>query len=271
MTALIDKSQVDARWDSRRLKDGESLRWRAAHTSIWVQKIGDDWTVAGETDKDEFANYLFEPALSLPIDIPWRRWAGLGKFATVRFNPAFPDRPLVVKTRVPVMVPPGQKILLFMNIPIWVEVIAESGSEKNVLGVFPTRTLSNTWFGSQYEGELCYALKSLARRVKDDLTIEPLAATCRFSILNRYKEPITLDRLRVLPQHLSIYKSRRRLWTSPVNVISQGPDQPSHLEYPTEPHEGARSVIELVRPPEEIYRPSFFRESFAQYTRALFE
>ncbi|MCB1123062.1 MAG: DUF432 domain-containing protein, partial [Verrucomicrobiae bacterium] len=205
------------------------------------------------------------------IDVEWKRWGGLGKFPIVNFRPAFPDRPLVVKTKAPVMVSPEQTIDLYINIPVWVEVCLETDTALTTLGVFPTRTLSNTWFGTQFEGELCYALKSLARRVKEDLTIEALAATCRFSITNRYEEPLPLDRLRVLPRYLSIYKSRRRLWTSPIKVVSNGPGEPSHLDYPVEPHDDARSTIQLVRPPDEVYRSSFFRESFAHYTRALFE
>ncbi len=266
-----DKSTVDVRWDSRKLKAEDSIVWRAGHTSIWVQPTECDWIVAGDTDKDESPSFLFEKAKSLPIDVEWRRWEGLGGSSIVRFQPAFPNRPLVVKTRAPIMVPPSKTIELFINIPVWVEVFVDTGLEPTSLGVFPTRTLSNTWFGTQYEGELCFALKSLARRVKDDLTIEALAATCLFSITNHSKEALPLDRIRVLPQHLSVYKSRRRLWTSPIKVVSHGPDEPSQLYYPTEPHESGRSVVELVRPPEKIYRPSFFRESFAHYTRALFE
>jgi hypothetical protein len=271
MIPLQDKSIVDARWDSRKLKAEDSIVWRAGNTSIWVLKTELDWMLAGNTDKEEAERFIFEKAISLPIDVEWKRWAGLGALSTVRFQPAFPDRPLVVKTRAPVMVSPEQSIDLYINIPVWVEVSLDTDVGSTTLGVFPTRTLSNTWFGTQYEGELCYALKSLARRLKDDLTIEALAATCRFTITNRFDEPLPLDRIRVLPRHLSIYKSRRRLWTSPIKVISNGPDQPSQLEYPEEPHTDAHSVVELVRPPEEVYRPSFFRESFAHYTRALFE
>jgi hypothetical protein len=270
MTTITDISAVDARWDSRRLKTGDSLVWRAGHTSVWVQKSVDDWVVASAANGEESVSYQFEQALSLPIDVEWKRWAGLGGFNTVRFNPAFPDRPLVVKTRAPVMISPHQTVDLYINIPVWVEVCVESETESTSLGVFPTRTLSNTWFGSQYEGELCYALKSLARRVKNDLTIEPLAATCRFSIVNRYEEPLPLDRLRVLPRHLSIFKSRRRLWTSPIRAISHGPNHSSNLEYPESPHAESAAMV-LVRPPEEAYRPHFFRESLAHYTRALFE
>jgi hypothetical protein len=270
MTVATNLSEVDIRWSTRKLKEWDSFVWRADRTSVWVQKSGDDWMIAGNRDDDDSENTI-GLATSLPISVDWQRWTGFGERSTVRFNPAFPDRPLVVKTRAPVMIPSDQTVDLFLNIPIWVEVCVEEGELSDVLGLFPSKLLSNTWFGDQFEGELCYALKSLARRTKDDLKIEPLAATCRFSITNRFEKPLPLDRIRVLPRHLSIYKSRRRLWTSPIIVVSHGPDQPSHLSYPEEPHEEALSVLELVRPPEEVYRPSFFRESFAQYTRALFE
>lgn len=271
MTTVTDKSAVDIRWSSLQLKPWESIVWRAGHTSVWLQKSGFDWMIAAESDEGEFANHTIENAVSLPIDQEWKRWTGLGNFSSVKFSPAFPDRPLVVKTRAPLMIPSGQTIDLYLNIPIWVEVCVQEGEHSQVLGLFPSRTLSNTWFGNQYEGELCYALKSLARRSKDDLLIEPLAATCRFSISNKFEEPLPLDRLRVLPQHLSIFKSKRRLWTSPVRVVSEGPKSPSQLEYPEEPHEDGKSILELVRPAQEPYRPSFFRESLAHYTRAFFD
>lgn len=72
-----DKSAVDARWDSRKLKAEDSILWRAGHTSIWVQRTEEDWIVAGDTDKEESPSFLFEKARSLPIDVEWKRWAGL--------------------------------------------------------------------------------------------------------------------------------------------------------------------------------------------------
>lgn len=271
MTTVTDKSAVDIRWSALRLKPWESIVWRAGHTAVWVQKSGDDWMIAAESDEGDFSYHTIEQAMSLPIDREWKRWTGLGGYSSVKFSPAFPDRPLVVKTRAPVMIPSGQTIDLYLNIPIWVEVCVEEGEHSQVLGLFPSRTLSNTWFGTQFEGELCYVLKNLARRSKDDLLIEPLAATCRFTITNRFEDPLPLDRLRVLPQHLTIYKSRRRLWTSPVRVVSRGPKEPSQLEYPAASHADGQSVLDLVRPAQELYRPSYFRESLAHYTRALFD
>lgn len=270
MNPDADQTAFESRWTSRKLKNLDAFHWQVGHTAVWVQRMDDDWLVAGETGRKEKGRFFLEPATHVPLGVPWRRWAGLDGASAVSFSPVFPDLPLVVKTRAAVMVPPEKTISLYMNLPVWVEVKVDARPDPEVLGVFPTRTLSNTWFGNLFEGELCYALKSLATRSTADIPAEPLAATCCFSIYNHSGEPLLLDRIRILSRHLSIHKNRRRLWASLVKVTTYDTGQPSHLEYPEQPPEEARAG-ELVRPAEEVYRTRFFKESLAHYTRALLE
>jgi hypothetical protein len=113
--------------------------------------------------------------------------------------------------------------------------------------------LSDTWFGDQLSGVLCYALKSRARRERSDIgTIPPGRALCKLQIHNESEEQLHCTKFCLRLDHCHLWLDQEQLWTSPVRVRFHGQDQMSAVDYSAEaPAEakGARRVAEAVESP----------------------
>src|SRR5690606_21791477 len=73
-------------------------------------------------------------------------------------SPGAADRPVVARPEVPLQVPPGDSIRLYLGTPAWITVTAVGVQ----LAEVPSRRLSDTWFGDVDAGELCYASRTAA-------------------------------------------------------------------------------------------------------------
>ncbi|MDQ8205507.1 DUF432 domain-containing protein [Pelagicoccus sp. SDUM812003] len=251
------------RWTHAKLQDAQPVVWRASAFSIYAQRLKEDLMLAHSVDRDQ-PNLATspQPVNSLPLGLDWKRWALSLSDDHIAFKPALPDRPIVVKTRTPVIVPPNAQVSLFVSLPVWVEVSAgKSASDLSPLEVFCTQKLSNTWYGTNFEGELCYALKSRARRSLEDLDDEPLRAVCRFSTRNRSEEALPLEKIRVAPEHLAIYETKEHLWTTSLNVEFLGKDLPSRVTYESE-RPGEAKGGKLMREPAKSPKSASFLDHF---------
>jgi len=240
------------RWLAIRLDENEAAIWSVENIMVYTQRVLGDWMLAraeSETTPTEQAARKID---SLPLSLDWKRWALEHEAKEVRFWPTLPNRPLVIKTRIPVIVPPKTTVKLYVNFPIWLEVSVLQEDEYYTLDTIVPTTLSNTWYGTQYEGQLCYALRSRARRSLEDLTDEPLRAVCLFQITNRSEDSLPVEKIKIDPNHLSLYQSGSRLWTNCVNVTFKGNDEHSELHYDSSPPEelkNAKLIREAVDPP----------------------
>ena len=79
-----------------------------------------------------------------------------------------------------------------------------------VLKEEPTVVLSNTWFGDPMGGELCYALRTSARRSFDTLRKRPNRAICSVLIKNAFSTPLDFQRLCIKEG----FETTRRLFLS---------------------------------------------------------
>lgn len=247
----VQTSLLESRWLSVRLNDNEVVVWNVEETTIYVQRIAGDWMMARDESKERVKVFESRIVSSLPLNLEWKRWALEGDIDEVRFWPAFPDRPLVVKTRIPVIVPPDTSVTLYINLPLWLNVSIGTGKQSYSLeNIGPTK-LSNTWYGTQFEGQLCYALKSRARRALEDLEEHALRAVCVFHIRNRSTHSLPVERIRILPEHLSLFESNGRLYTSSVTVTFEHSDDGAKIAYhPSYPNllEGAKILREADKP-----------------------
>ncbi len=242
------------RWLAIGLEENEAAVWSVEHITVYTQRVLGDWMLARtesiETPSEQFARKCH----SLPLNLEWKRWALEHEAKEVRFWPVLPDRSLVVKTRIPVIVPPKTTIELYVNFPIWLEVSVLQKSEYYTLDTIVPTSLSNTWYGTQYEGQLCYALRSRARRSLEDLTDEPLRAVCLFRIINQSEDSLPVEKIKIDPNHLSLYQSASRLWTNHVTVTFKGNEEHSELHYNSSP-------------PKELKKHTLIREALAPPNR----
>ena len=95
----------------------------------------------------------------------------------------------------------------------------------------PTVPLSNSWFGSFTEGELCYALKTTAKLDRKDLLLHAHRAIFPLEIRNTSNETLNFERLCLRAQYLNIFQGKLRLWTSKGRVSYRGEENWSRIVY----------------------------------------
>ncbi|MGA0368894.1 MAG: hypothetical protein ACO3N7_05530 [Kiritimatiellia bacterium] len=187
---------------------------------FWKIKEG-DWIVGTRRDaaaaEGSGFKFLSEPE---PEGVDWRRLASVDEIPRIQLQPAFPNRPVVVRPEFPYTLVPGERVNIFVGVPVWLSLTTPQGL---LLWEEPVHRLSNTWFGTPTDGELCYAMRTLARREGENLDFGPERIICPVRIRNQTKEIISFERLCLRVQYLNIYEtSRKGLWANESSVMMRG-------------------------------------------------
>ena len=217
-------------WDPVNIEEGVLYQADFTTLTVWLKRSGEDWHLASrESEERRHPVPLREiRGKRVPNDLSFSRWV-VGRDATaVRFVPAMPDRPVVVRPASALKVPTDRDALFFTSIPVWIRVTAGS-PESITLCELPSMTLSNTWFGDTTAGELCYALRTRAVRTLEEVETKAYAAICPITVRNRAPRELNFERLCVHVEHLSVYQGPHRLWTNQVEVRFQGEEQSSQI------------------------------------------
>jgi hypothetical protein len=80
-------------------------------------------------------------------------------------------------------------------------------------------------------GELCYSLKTKARRSIAETDTNPHKAVCPVTIDNRSTSPLDFQKFSVPVDSLKVYAGVKTLWTNEVKIIFHGENQPSRVEF----------------------------------------
>jgi len=240
-------------WQPHKIEDGQCLEAQIGPLKLWLRRKGDELHIASERQTD-LENLMKVTAPKL-LDgqesdgLDWGRWV-YDKCNEVVLTPLTPDRPVVVRPEVPVRIPPGQQALFFVRIPLWIRISVGDGVKIQLCEKASVK-LSNIWFGDPMSGELCYSLRSRARRDISDSQVEPHRAVCPVTIRNASTVQVEIERFCLHVAHLSVYSGESRLWTNGVQIIFKGEDEVSSLEYSKKPpaFESADNVLSEARMP----------------------
>lgn len=159
----------------------------------------------------------------------WQRWAVADTPEAAALRPAFPALPLVVAPETPFHLTPRASARIYVRIPAVAVFELDDGLETPLLDV-PTQLMSNTWFGTPIDGELCLWLPTAAKR---ELSIEPLQphlVTCPVQIENRSEEPLEVEKIAVRVEHLSIFTTGSALWADETRATYLADDEGSSLD-----------------------------------------
>lgn len=213
---------------------GASERVQIGPLTVRMRRLKDEFHY---TARHEEANEDTAQKEGDTEDVVWNRWiCGSGNVA-YRLTPALPARSVVVRPVMPLQVLPGQSVDLFVSIPVWLRIsLVFEGSETAVdLIEAPTVVLSKTWFGLPTEGELCYVLKTRARRRLEELRPDEHLAVCPLLITNSSDKTLGFDRLCVQPQFLGLYAGATHLWTNHGSLVYRGADTMMGLQFESQP------------------------------------
>ena len=233
-------------WDPAPLKEDVFYRCSFSTLTVWLKRSGEDWHLASRKSEEQTTAAALKqiPGSRIPKDLSFSRWVVGGDLSTVRFVPAMPDRPIVVRPAVALKVPAGKDALFFTSIPVWVRVIAGS-PEGITLCELPSLVLSNTWFGEPTAGELCYGLRTRAVRSLEEVETRTYVAVCPITVRNRAPKELNFERLCIRVEHLNVYQSPDRLWTNELEVRFQGEEQSSQVTIGREAPQFAEEPVKV--------------------------
>jgi len=263
-------------WEPVEIPLNQPLSWAIGPWRLWLERTANEWHLATRLAPDESALAAAEPAAK-PADLEWRRWMCGDDARTVCLAPVMPDRPTVVRPDGHLRILPGHDALFFVSIPVWARVVAPQaagarspgltgltsliGPNAPILLEEPTVILSRTWFGDVSAGELCYALKTRARRQIAAEQVSPHQAICPLRVRNASMESFDFRRLCLRVEHLRIYEGQGCLWTNGVALTFTGQDRSSRANYESGAPavEGVGAMIADCRSPvaKSVMKTSF--------------
>lgn len=264
-------------WKPRDVPRGRTCLWRLGSLRLWIQRTETGWRIASEhgTTFDQM-NASVVPNDVVPSGLEWQSLAWNSKSMAFSVRPELPERPVVAKPEERIIIPAGERITYYCLLPCWVRFVLEGpgGSVPLQFAAWPTRHLSDTWFGDHATGTLAYALAFPAGQDWSELPIGPHHVIVPVRIENDSVEHLDFERLCLRPQYLGVYAAGSVMWSSAVNVLYHGPTRASSLHYDTDqPKEAGRASL-VAEPPERASRslagftfsqpsPSDFRSNLA--------
>lgn len=247
-------------WEPHQIEQAQYLEGQVGPLQLWLRRSGDEIHIAVKHRRDsESQTKAFALRVAgerRPAGLDWSRWVCGDDCDRILLSPLTPDRPVVVRPELPVRIPPSHEALFFVGIPIWVQ-ISTGNSDYTKLCEQPSVVLSNIWFGDPMSGDLCYSLRTRARRVISDSQAEPHRAVCPVKIRNAARGQVEIERFCVHVAHLSVYPGNSRLWTNGVQITFKGEDEVSQLEYSETPPAYEEVGNALSRPREPVKKRLF--------------
>ncbi|MCC5789031.1 MAG: DUF432 domain-containing protein, partial [Opitutales bacterium] len=211
--------------DPQEIPEGKTGLFSLGPLQIWVRRQNHDWLTLSKRELNRDLPFSF--ALSDEAnsdDDTWNRYAFGEEEDRVSLVPAFPERPLVVRPRTPLQLPPKNKVTFYVSIPLWVRLQFGEKFPVTVENI-PTVILSNTWFGLPTEGELCYALRTSAVRELSLTQKGEHRAVCSLTVKNESEEVFPITKLSLPTKYLGLYQGATRLWTNPMEIVHLGPNR----------------------------------------------
>ena len=243
-----------------RIEDHRVRHWQIGTLSLWVRRSeNSEWLVANRQVPG--ADEVLEEAAVLdeePDGLKWQRYAVPESEPTLSLMPQMPDRPLIVRPETPLTIATGGEGVFYALLPCWIDLAVGEGTK---IVTIPSVRLSGSWFGEPVSGELCYAMRTNARRGVEDLPPRPHRAVCTLRIANRDAKPLEVQRVCLHVGPLAIYRGTAHLWTSEVTLTNTAGNEP------TEPHYGTATPAadphaELLSPAREPRDPKSLKARF---------
>lgn len=194
----------------------------------------------------------------------WTRWVPNSRWSgELDLAPSLPSRPLVVRPDSEFKLMQNSEARIYVRIPLEVHIRAEG----NTLLQVPTHVLSDTWWGSTEAGELHYFLDTQARRQVAEEEFEEHLAVCPVHLENRSPEDLTVSRISLQTDFLTIYRDGTRLWSDTTTVRYRGADEESALRVAGAPPDEAPEA-ELISDARRPLGRGFSARTFARQLRS---
>lgn len=244
-------------WGTFGIERGQARRWRIGPLTLWIDNPPAEWRVAYRTDTNPDAAGLevAAPIDVLPEDVTLHRFASPADESAVRLLPRVPDRSMVVRPDMPIVVLGGEEMSLFTSIPLWV-VVQTAKTERTMVEVAASRP-QDTWFGpTTCAGELAYAMRTRARLALDAVPVLPNRALTKVTLRNLGRDAMPIERLNLPVTSLAVHAGAEGALWLPAMLLerdAEGEVGRLHVD-PGPPREAGPTT--LVGPPRAAPRGS---------------
>lgn len=208
-------------WGEFKLPANSMGCWHVGPLQLWVQRLASEWRVAWRAG-EELMQPVAEVKLPLPLQAPESgmtvaRFSFRDTDQPLRLIPTLADRPVVVRPDMPLYIPSGETITLFVSTTLWVRIFVGHAAP---LTEIPTLRPSDTWFGpNTRSGEMCYASRTLAHTSIKDVVPRPHRAITPVQIRNHAADALAVERLSVPVPLLTLSVNERgHFWTQSVTL-----------------------------------------------------
>jgi len=180
---------------------------------------------------------------------------------STRLEPALPELPLIITPIEKLGILPGQKLDVFVEIPLQLNITSSSDGDRLSLWETPVIPLSRSFFGTPDNGEIAYSLVTPLYSSVSGYTESEFSAYCPLTIANKSSQVLDFQRMILRVPYLTLYQGRDRIYASPVTISFRGGDQVSQVHIHNKPHETVPPLREIA-PPRSAEEKSVLKKSF---------
>jgi hypothetical protein len=212
-------------WNEYEISEQKVFYWSIGEINIWCIFENNELKIAYQyTHPNEK-----KIKSTIPENVTWNRWIVSEKKMKLNFKPVMPDRPVVVEAENYFKLTKGASTRIYVRIPVWIKIEAIN-KKKNLLLEIPSVILSHSWFGSFYEGELCYWISSSARAHFKLSPARPFLAITPIQLFNKSDEELSIEKICLQVQNLSLFYKDQQLWTDEMILSYKGSNHVSEIK-----------------------------------------
>ncbi|OGV49286.1 MAG: hypothetical protein A2X49_07270 [Lentisphaerae bacterium GWF2_52_8] len=239
------KKDIFRVWRPFQLGEGKMFHCQLSSLHLWVVRNEGEWRIALDHRDDDCGGIRIIEDAEAPESLDWRRFIVGDDGNALQLQPLMPDRPVIVRPEEPITMVSGRKTTFFVGVPVFIRVFAG----KNALCELPSEIMSNSWFGTPIQGELCYSFHTKGRRSAQQLSPQSNRAVCPIEIRNESGQDLNFERICLRAPYLSIYQGIERLWNGMVRVTRHREQRLGDIEYVEGPpsFDGASSRLGTQR------------------------
>ncbi len=244
-------------WKSYKVQNDELNSWKIGDLKLWCNCTTNEIQIAYK----HFASDEPENQSEAPEDITWSRWAIKNKHPQVQLSPIFPDRSVVVKPESSFRIKINAQARIYVRIPIWLKIDLIDNKPVHLIDL-PTVIISNTWFGTFFEGELCYWISSGVRQQVEPDSTRSYSAVCPIQLINKSEEDLLVEKICLRVHNLSLFFDNMQLWSDEIKILYKGSNDISQIKATGAPPQESPSAV-LLTSPRKLVKKSIAAKTFA--------
>ncbi len=219
-------------WGEYELGVGESGRWRIGPLQLHIERRRAEWLIhshSSDDARDAVCEVEVPTASSCPNPAQSHRFVQRATGGRITLSGRLADRPVVVKPAVPLSVPGGEEVTLYVGSPVWVQIAV--GDPPVHLIEIPSHRASDTWAGpNTREGLACYGSRTLAQVDFADCTLRPHRAITEVEVRNNAADTLVIEQIQLPAPLLALYGGDDGvLWTQSVTLTRDNRENAARL------------------------------------------